>query len=137
LDINATLLGQAITFALFIWFTMKFVWPPIIKAMEDRQKKISDGLFAAEKGQEELLSAKEEVKRELAEARAHIHGILDNAHKRAGQIVEEAKAKASEQEEQMLIVAKAEIEQQKTHARDGLRHEVSVLMDRRCLKIKP
>jgi F-type H+-transporting ATPase subunit b len=128
LDINATLLGQAITFAIFIWFTMKFVWPPITKAMEERQKKIADGLLAADKGQEELVVAKQEVARELAAARVQAHGILEGAQKRASQIVEEAQEKAGVQEEHMLTIAKEEIQQEKIRARDGLRLEVSGLV---------
>ena len=97
MNINATLLGQAIVFGILIWFTVKFIWPPLIKAVEDRQKKIAEGLAAAERGQNELQSAHGEAQTIINAAREQAKKIVDQAHKREVQIVEEARSTAVEE----------------------------------------
>ncbi len=96
MNLNLTLLGQAITFAIFIWFTMKFVWPPIMKAISERQKQIADGLAAAAQGQDSLQHAHKAANEELAVARKRAAEVLDGAHKRAEQMITHAKEKAQE-----------------------------------------
>lgn len=94
MNINATLLGQALWFALFIWLTMKYVWPPLQKAMQDRQKQIADGLAAGEKGRQELAAAAEKVSQELKKTKEQAMEIISQAEKRSGELVEEAKNQA-------------------------------------------
>jgi len=126
-NINATLLGQALWFAVFIWLTMKYIWPPLQKAMQDRQKQIADGLAAAEKGRQELEAAAQRVTEELQKAREQASEILAHAEKRAGELVEEAKDNAKAEGERIVIAAKAEIEQEVNRAREQLRAQVAVL----------
>lgn len=125
MDINATLLGQMITFAIFIWFTMKFVWPPLMKALQDRRKKIADGLAAAEEGERKLELSSHQVREALDEARAQAAHIIENANSRANHIIEEAKERAREQGERMLALAKSEIEQEYNQAQNQLRQQVA------------
>lgn len=127
LDINATLIVQMITFALFIWFTMKFVWPPIMKALEDRQNKIADGLAAAERGQRELELSQHRVTEELKDAKSQASEIVDKANRRASQIIEEAKATAHEEGVRLAKVAREQIEQEVNQVKDALRKRVAVL----------
>jgi F-type H+-transporting ATPase subunit b len=126
-DINATLFGQALWFAVFIWLTMKYIWPPLQKAMQDRQKQIADGLAAAEKGRQELELAAQRVTEELQKARSQASDILAQAEKRAGELVEEAKDNAKAEGERIVNAAKAEIEQEVNRAREALRAQVAVL----------
>ncbi len=127
MSINLTLLGQAITFLIFVWFTMKFVWPPLIDAMKERQKKIADGLAAAARGQEELLNAEERIKGQITEAKQQAAEIIEKAYRRADQIVEEAKDKAQEEGKRIIEAAQADIQQSTSRAREGLRKEVAAL----------
>lgn len=127
MDINATLIGQAIWFGLFIWFTMKFVWPPLQRAMHNRQKQIADGLAAAERGKQELEQAAKRTEEILAEARHKVQEILAQADKRAVQLVEEAKNTAKAEGERQLAGAKAEIEQEVFRAKEMLRTQVAAL----------
>ncbi|PVZ68121.1 F0F1 ATP synthase subunit B [Pelagibaculum spongiae] len=127
MNINATLLGEMITFALFVWFTMKYVWPPVITALRERQQKIADGLAAAERGAQELEAAKADVDQAIAEAKQQAAVVLDSANKRANQIVEEAKDAAREEGERLITAAKAEIDQQVNQAREALRSQVAAL----------
>ena len=127
MDINATLIGQAIWFGLFIWFTMKFVWPPLQRAMHDRQNHIADGLAAAERGKQELEQAAKRTEEILAEARHKVQEILAQADKRAVQLVEEAKNAAKAEGERQLAGAKAEIEQEVFRAKEMLRTQVAAL----------
>jgi F-type H+-transporting ATPase subunit b len=122
-----SIVGQMIVFATFIWFTMKFVWPPITKAMEERRQKIADGLAAAEKGARALQDASAKSEEELKAARAQAQDILANANKQASQIVEQAKVTA--QGEGARIVAKAheDVEREVAHAREELRKRVGEL----------
>jgi len=97
LNINLTLIGQAISFAIFVWFCMKYVWPPITSALEQRKKTIADGLSAAELGQQSLEKAKADVEAKLAEAKSEAKNIISMAEKRQGDILDEASVKASEE----------------------------------------
>jgi len=126
-DINATLIGQVVWFGLFIWFTMKFVWPPLQRAMHERQKQIADGLAAAERGKQELEQAAKRTEEILVEARHKAQELLVQADKRASQIVEEAKTVAKTEGERLLTGAKAEIEQEVFRAKETLRTQVAAL----------
>lgn len=125
MDINLTLLGEMITFSIFVWFTMKFVWPPMMSAMTDRQKKIADGLAAAEQGQKELEMVRIKVKEQLLEAKTEAAAILEQANHRAGHVIKEAKDKAREEGDRMLQLAQGEIEQEFNSAREKLMQHVS------------
>ncbi len=124
MNINATLLGQMITFGLFVWFTMKFVWPLLDNVLKQRTQKIAEGLQAAEHGHTELALAKKLVVKEIREARAEAAGILDKAHKQATFILESAKTEALQERENIIASGYAEIDQQKQLARDQLQKEV-------------
>lgn len=127
MNINATLFLQAIVFAILVWFTMKFVWPPITKALDERAQKIADGLAAADKAKAELASANKRVEAELASSRNETATRLADAERRAQSIVEEAKARAVEEANRIIAAAKAEAEQQTVKARDTLREQVAAL----------
>lgn len=127
MDINLTLLGQTIAMVVFVWFTMKFIWPHVMNAIEERQTKIADGLAAAERGQQSLDSAKEEAAAIVGEARKQASGILDQAHARANEIVAEGKAEGARERERQLQAARAEIEQEANRAREELRGQVSAI----------
>lgn len=127
MNINATLFLQAIVFAILVWFTMKFVWPPITKALDERAQKIADGLAAADKAKAELASANKRVEAELASSRNETATRLADAERRAQTIVEEAKARAVEEGNRIIAAAKAEAEQQSVKARDALREQVAAL----------
>jgi F-type H+-transporting ATPase subunit b len=126
-NINATLIGQAISFFVFVIFCMKFIWPPILAAMEERAKKIADGLSAADKAAQDLQSAQAKIDAEIAQAKTQAATILEQANKRASQIVEEAKSDAKAEADKVTLAAKAEIEQEKNRAREELRGQVAKL----------
>jgi F-type H+-transporting ATPase subunit b len=126
-NINATLFLQAIVFAILVWFTMKFVWPPITKALDERAQKIADGLAAADKAKAELASANKRVEAELATSRNETATRLADAERRAQAIVDEAKARAVEEGNRIIAVAKNEAEQQLVKAREALREQVAAL----------
>jgi F-type H+-transporting ATPase subunit b len=126
-DINMTLLGQTIAMVVFVWFCMKFIWPPLMAALEERQAKIEEGLAAADKGQESLVRAAAEADEIVAEARKQATGILDQAHARANEIVADGKADGAKERERQLAAAKAEIEQEANRAREELRGQVSAI----------
>ncbi len=128
MNINATLLGQMISFVVFVWFTMKFVWPHIIKAMEERKAKIADGLAAAERGLHEKELAEKRAKKVLREAKEQAAEIIAHAQKRAGEIVEEGKDDARSEGGRLLTAARAEIEQEMSQAREDLRKQVAALV---------
>lgn len=128
MNINLTLLGQAISFGIFVWFCVKFVWPPLISALEERASTIADGLAAGEKGQEKLMNAEKEVEKLLTEAKDNAQNFIMSAQKRADEIVEIAKADAREEAEKIKINAVSEIEQEKNAAREELRREIAVLV---------
>ncbi len=127
MNINATLLGQMISFVVFVWFTMKFVWPHIIKAMEERKAKIADGLAAAERGLHEKALAEKRAKKVLRGAKEQAADIIAHAQKRAGEVVEEAKDDARLEGARLLAAARAEIEQETSQAKEQLRKQVVVL----------
>jgi F-type H+-transporting ATPase subunit b len=128
MEINATLLGQMITFILFVLFTMKFVWPPIKKAMLERQKNIAEGLQAAEQGRRELELAQRKFKKVIDDAKLEASHILERANERAVQVVEEAKEFARQESQRLLAQANVAIEQDIQNARSVLRQEVASLV---------
>ena len=127
MSINATLIGQMITFTLLVWFTMKYIWPPLIEALEERRKKIAEGLAAAEKGQEEMDLAEKNALTVLKQAKEQSSEIVSLAQKRANDVVEQSKHNAKKEGERLIEAAKAQIEQQLQQAKEGLRQEVSTL----------
>jgi F-type H+-transporting ATPase subunit b len=127
-NINATLFLQAIVFAILVWFTMKFVWPPITKALDERAQKIADGLAAADKAKTELTLANKRVEEEVAKSRNDAAVRLAEAERRAQAMIEEAKARASEEAAKIIAAAKSEAEQQAVQAREVLREQVAVLV---------
>jgi F-type H+-transporting ATPase subunit b len=126
-NINGTLVAQAIVFALLVLFTMKFVWPPIAAALDERASKIADGLAAADKAKSELSSANKRVEEELAKSRTETAARLAEAERRGQTIVEEAKVKATEEGSKIIAAAKVEAEQQTVKAREALREQVAAL----------
>jgi len=126
-SINATFFAQMAVFFLLVMFTMKFVWPPIAKALDDRAQKIAEGLAAADKAKSELTSANRRVEEELAKSRNETATRLADAERRALSILEEAKAKAAEEGGKIVAAARAEAEQQTVKAREALREQVAVL----------
>ena len=127
MNINATLIGQAIWFGLFIWITMKYVWPPLQKAMADRQKQIADGLSAAERGKQEQEIAAKRSADALRDAKEKASEVIAAADKRAAQIVEDAKGQAKVEADKVVAGAKAEIEQEVERAKQQLRERVAEL----------
>ncbi len=127
MSINATLFVQAIVFLLLVLFTMKFVWPPIAKALDERAQKIAAGLAAAEKAKAELASANQRVEQELVQFRNQTTNLLADAERRAQLIVEEAKGRATEEANKIVAAAHAEAEQQSVRAREVLREQVAAL----------
>ncbi len=127
MDINATLLGQMITFLLFVGFTMKFVWPPIQQALEKRRIAIADGLAAAEAGHRELASAEQVAHKNIAASRQEAARILEETHKQVSMILEEAKIMAQEEGQRLGQKAEADIAQQYEQAKEQLRQEVARL----------
>ena len=128
MNINLTLFAQAISFAAFIWFTSKFIWPWLMEKIEERQKQIADGLAAGEKGRQELELSGKRASAELAKARERAQEIVALAEKRAAQMVEEAKGVAREEGNREKGAAKAEIEQEVARARETLREQVAALV---------
>ena len=127
MNINSTLFLQAVVFAILVWFTMKFVWPPITKALDERALKISDGLAAADKAKSELASANKRVESELATSRNETAARLADADRRGQGIVEDAKARAVEEANKIIAAAQAEAAQQTVKAREALREQVALL----------
>lgn len=127
MNMNLTLFGQTIAFAIFVWFCMKYVWPPLTQAMQERQKKIAEGLDAAGRAQQDLKLAQEKVSNTLRETREQAAEIIEQANKQANAIVEEAKQQARAEGERLIAGAKAEIEQEMNRARDELRAQVAAL----------
>jgi F-type H+-transporting ATPase subunit b len=126
-NINATLLVQAIVFAIFVWFTMRFIWPPITKALDERATKIADGLAAADRARSELASANKRVEEQLAATRDEASRRLADAERQAQQMIEDAKARAATEAARIVAAAHAEAEQESLRARDVLRGEVAAL----------
>lgn len=127
MNINLTLLAQMISFLIFVWFCKKYVWPPVIEAMQARQKEIADGLSAADRAQDDLKLAQKGAADKLREAKEQAAAILDQANKRAGQIVEEAKGAAVTEGDRIKEAAQADIQQEYNRSREALRGRVSEL----------
>ena len=127
MNINSTLFLQAVVFAILVWFTMKFVWPPITKALDERAPKIADGLAAADKAKSELSTANKRVEAELATSRTETATRLADADRRGQGIIEEAKTRAVEEANKIIAAAQAEAGQQTVKAREALREQVALL----------
>jgi len=127
MNMNLTLIGQAISFAIFVWFCLKYVWPPILKALEERETRIADGLAAAERGKHELELAAQRSAEAMREGKDKAQDFISQAQKRADEIVEAAKLTAREEAEKIKIAARAEIDQDRNRARDELRSRVAHL----------
>ena len=127
MNINATLLGQTIMFAMFVWFCMKFVWPPIMAALEERKKQIADGLAAAERGKHDLELAAHRSADLIREAKEKAAEIIAQGDKRGSELVEAAKIQANAESERIVLAAKAEIEQEVFRAKEQLRTQVSAV----------
>ena len=127
MSFNLTLIAQAVAFALFIWFTVKFVWPPLLRAIEARQKQIADGLAAGEQGRQSLEVSKKKSDEAIADARGSAADIVSQAEKRSAQLIEEAKNAAREEAGREKAAAKAEIQQEASRAREQLRDQVAML----------
>lgn len=127
MNLNLTLVGQAISFALFVWFCMKFVWPPVIAALEERSQKIADGLDAANRASRDLELAQEKATHTLRESKEQAAEIIEQANKRANQIIDEAKEQALADGQRLREAANTEIEQDVIRAKEALRAQVSQL----------
>ncbi len=125
MDLNATLIGQTIAMIVFVWFCMKFVWPPLMGMIEERQIEIADGLAAADKGARSLELAEVEKTKMLDQARGQAREIIEQANTRAGGIVNEARTTADQERERILVSARAEVEQEVNRAREELRRQVA------------
>lgn len=128
MNVTATLLGQMITFALLVWFVSKYLWGPMTAMMEERQKKIADGLAASDRGQKDLELAQEKAKDILHEAKLQAADIVGNAQKRSSEIIEEAKVEAGAENDRLKSAALAEIDQERNRAREQLREQVADLV---------
>lgn len=127
MEINASLIAQLIAFALLVLFTMKFVWPPLVTMMDERAKRIADGLAAADKGKNDLAQAEARVTEKLQEAKAQATEIIAQADKRGAQLVEDAKNAAQAEGARIIAAAKAEVEQEIYRAKEALRAQVAEL----------
>jgi F-type H+-transporting ATPase subunit b len=127
MNLNLTMIAQAVSFALFIWFTVKFVWPPMLRAIETRQKTIADGLAAAEQGRRSLETSTRQAEDAVREARRRAAEIIAQAEKRAAQMVDEARNAARDEGAREKAAAQAEIDQAVTRAREQLRDRVASL----------
>lgn len=127
MNINATLFLQAVVFAILVWFSMRYIWPPITKALDERARKIADGLAAADKAKSELAQANQRVEQQLIAARDDAGKRLADAERLAQSIVEEAKGRANEEGAKIVAAAKAEAEQALVQAREALREQVAAL----------
>ena len=127
MNLNATILGQAIAFVLFVLFCMKYVWPPLIAAIEKRQKEIADGLSSAERAKKDLDLAQASATDQLKQAKADAQVIIDQANKRRAQILDEAKTEAEQERAKIVTQAQAEIDAERSRAREELRKQVALL----------
>ncbi|MCI0668404.1 MAG: F0F1 ATP synthase subunit B [Methylococcaceae bacterium] len=127
MSINLTLIGQMITFMLLVWFTMKYIWPPLMDSLEERKKKIAEGLSAAERGRHDMERAEKRATDLLKDAKNQAAEIVNLAQKRASEIVEESKHDAKTEGARLLAAAQADIEHQVQQVKDGLRQQVSEL----------
>lgn len=127
MEINLTMVVQVLVFAAFVWFTMRFVWPPLVKALEERQEKIADGLASAERGRRELELAQHRAKDELMHAKAEAAVILDKANRRAAEIVEAAKDAATLEAQKAAKIAQEQLAQEVNRAKENLQKQVATL----------
>jgi len=127
MNINATLIGQTIAFFIFVWFVMKYIWPPIINALDERKQKIAEGLAAADRGQAEQVLAQERAAGHIKEAKVEAANIIGQAEKRRSEIVEDAKVAAIQEGERLKAAAQAEIEQELQRARESLRSQIAAV----------
>lgn len=127
MNLNATLIAQVLVFFGLVWFTMKFVWPPIAKALDERADKIAEGLAAAERGKSDFEQAEKKVAELLTDGRSQVAEMVANAEKRAAQIVEDAKVQAASEAARISAQAKADVEQEISRAREALREQVAAL----------
>ena len=127
MNLNSTLIAQLVVFLILAWFTMRFVWPPIMKALDERAKKIADGLAAADRGKQELELASKRSAEALRTGKEKSAELLAQTEKRAAQIIEEAKAQAKVEADRVIVGARAEIEQETLRARESLRDHVAAL----------
>ena len=127
MDINATIIGQFITFAILVWFTMKYVWPPITKTMHDREKKIAGGLEAAERSKRELEMAEHKSSAIIREAKQQASQIIEQANLHSAQLVEEAKSQAKQEGHRIVEMAQGDIEREITQAREALKAKLATL----------
>ena len=127
MNLNATFIAQMLVFFILGWFTMKFVWPPLMRALDDRAKRIADALAAAERGNMTLKEAEVRIKQIESEARSHAQEILAQAEKRGAVLVDEAKTAAKEEGDRLIVAAKAEIDSEVQRAKDALRDHVAQL----------
>jgi len=127
MNLTLTIVAQAIAFALFIWFTVTFVWPPLLRAIEARQKQIADGLAEAERGKASLADAQKQTEGLLREARDRAHELMAQAEKSAGQRIEDAKSQAKVEGDRLVAAARAQIEQEVQAAKAQLREQVAAL----------
>lgn len=125
MDFNLTLIGQTIAMIVFVWFCMKYIWPPIVGAIEARQTEIAEGLAAAERGRGDLTQARAEADKIIAAARDNARGIVDQAQSRANAIVEQAKSDGDAERRRQLEAARAEIDVEKNRAKEELRAQVA------------
>ncbi|APX94804.1 F-type H+-transporting ATPase subunit b [Franzmannia pantelleriensis] len=127
MNINMTLIGQTIAFAIFVWFCIKYVWPPLSQALHERQKRIADGLDAASRASRDLELAQEQAEQTLRESKEQASEILEQAHKRSTQMIEEAREQARSEGERLVASARAEIDQEVNRVKDELRAQVATL----------
>ena len=125
MDINLTLIGQAIAFIVFVYFCMKYIWPPIMQALEERRQSVADGIAASDKAHKDLAAASEKSEAIVEEARARALGIVDQANQRANQVMTEAKSDAVTEGKRLVEAARSEIEQESNKAKDSLRGEIA------------
>ncbi len=128
MNINLTLIGQTVSFAFFVLFCMKYIWPALISVMEEREKKIADGLDAADRADKDLELAQKKATQQLRAAKQDAAAIIEQANKRAGQIVEEAKDQARAEGDRLKVAAQSQIEQEVNRAKEDLRGKVSALV---------
>ncbi len=127
MNFNLTFIGQMIAFGVFVYLVMRFIWPPILAAMEARQKAIEEGLSAADRAAQDLDLAKDKAAQKLRDAKAEAANIIDMANKRSSQIIDEAKEQAREEGERLIVLAESEIDQERNRARESLRRDVSAI----------
>lgn len=127
MNINATLIGQTVAFIIFVWFCMKFVWPPLMNAIEARQKRIADGLADADRATKDLELAQVKATEQLKDAKATANEIIESANKRKTQIIEEAKAEADAERAKIIAQGKAEIEAERNRVKEELRRQFATL----------